>query len=116
MIDYLYNNIVMKMYLSQSDYPNFPKNLTMDIYIASYNIYDNTIDFGVNILVNEKESQQKYNANFIGYYYKDTKEIQVTEKCKNVFVKEFIFHGKILVKNLFQDYILPKIYELDKIF
>jgi hypothetical protein len=98
------------MYLSQSDYPDFPKNLTMDIFISSYNITDNIVDFGVNIFVSD--SEQKYNANYIGYYYKDTKELKVSEKCRNVFVKEFVFNGKILVKNLFQDYILPEIYKL----
>ena len=103
------------MLLDNEGYSNFPQNLKMDVNITNYNIENNIISFDVNIFIIEltNDIKKEYNIEFVGYYNENTKELKVSQKCRNIFVKEFIFDGKILVKNIFQDYILPEIYKLN---
>lgn len=93
------------MLLNNAIYPDFPPNLSMEIDITNYYKMNNFIHFIVNIYVNELNNE-KYNIEFIGYYNENTKELKVSQKCRQIFVTDFVFNGKILVPNIFEKYIL----------
>ena len=96
------------MYLNHSIDNRFPENLNMTLTI-SHSIQNNIIYFNINFYVIEKINDEKidYNVEFVGSYDINLNKLKVSQKGKGIFCNEFIFNGKILIKNLFQDFLLP---------
>lgn len=102
------------MNFNSSIYPDFPQNISLNVFVTSHHKSNEILTFILNINVKELEKKENYNVEFIGKYNEITKEFQVSQKCRNIFIKEFIFNGKILVPNLFQKYILPELQKFVK--
>lgn len=93
--------------ISHSDDNTFPQDLRLDIFM-DYNIYNqNEINFTINMKIFRKN--EFYDKTYLGAYFVDNKDLKVAEKNNMVFKNQFYEGSNILVENLFQKYILPRL-------
>ena len=96
----------MYFIINNFEYPSFPTDLNLS-YSIHYNIYNNN-EFNFTIIMNiKRKDQDEYIRSYVGYYLFDTKKLYVKEKNTQYFINEFYDGNKILVPNLFQQYIFP---------
>jgi hypothetical protein len=100
----------MILQLSKQSNPYFPDNIVLDMCIMP-NTIDDTIHFKIIMTVIEyiNNIKSSNDLTFNGNYNKLTKSLYVNEKCGSIKTDDFYMNKNIIVKNLFQDYILSNI-------
>jgi len=87
---------------------NFPDNLQIDMSIYTNNVDSNELGFTINMKVLQK-NQSSFDLIYIGTFFKHTKKLLVAQKGSLDYKDQFFLHGKILVPNLFTEFILPQL-------
>lgn len=103
--------IIMLLSISNSDYNTFPENLKLDMSIYINTINSNELSFTINMKMFDQtlSSPGPYDISYVGSYFLDTKKLLVSEKNYCIFKDQFYLNGKVLVPDLFTNYILPNI-------
>jgi hypothetical protein len=88
---------------------NFPENLQIDMSIYTDRINSNELGFTINMKVYDKNLNQNegFDITYIGTYLLNTEKLFVSQKGYFDNKDQFYLNGKILVPNLFTEFILP---------